>query len=185
MEKVDYGPLSPLFGTWSGDKGVDKSPEKDGLNENLYHEKIIFTQIGEVENAESQVLAAVHYHQIVIDKADGDTIHNETGYWMWDAKSKTVIHSFTIPRGVCVIAGGKYNGELDSDGCAVIEVEANADSKDWGIIQAPFMNKKARTVSFTQKVIIGSGKFSYFETSTVEIYGKIFEHTDQNELRPL
>ena len=181
-EDVDYGPLSGLTGTWSGDKGTDWSPEKSGLNKNEYFETIVFTPAGEVENAESQVLAAIHYHQVVIDKSDGDAIHNETGYWIWDSASQTVIHSFTIPRGVCVIAGGKYSGEVDSDGAALIEVNAYSDSAEWGITQAPFMSSHAKTSKFSQKIIVGKGKFCYDETTTVEIYGKTFEHTDQNTL---
>ena len=184
MSDVDYGPLSHLIGTWTGDKGVDWSPEKAGMNKNEYHETIVFSAVGEVENAESQVLAAIHYHQVVIDKSDGEAIHNETGYWIWDAENSTVIHSFTIPRGVCVIAGGKYEGKVDADGYSEIEVEALADSENWPISQAPFMSANAKTTKFQQKITIGKNKFSYDETTSVEIYGKVFEHTDQNELSP-
>jgi len=180
-DKVDYGPLKGLIGTWSGDKGTDWSPEKYGLNKNEYYETITFTPAGEVENAESQVLAAIHYHQVVTDKTDDEPIHNETGYWIWDKKSSTVIHSLTIPRGVCVLAGGSYSGETEN-GAAVIEVSAEVDSQEWGIVQAPFMSSNAKTKKFTQKITVGNGVFSYDETTTVEIYGKNFEHTDQNTL---
>ena len=181
-QDVDYGPLSKLIGTWKGDKGTDWSPEKEGLNKNVYYETIKFTPVGEVENAEEQQLAVLHYHQVVIDKEDGDAIHNETGYWSWDAESKTVIHSFTIPRGVCVLAGGQYEGEKDDEGNIVIEVSAQKGSSDWGIIETAFMKSKATTSEFRQKLLISNGKFSYDETTVVEIYGKTFEHTDTNVL---
>lgn len=181
-ETIDYGPLSGLVGSWGGDKGVDWSPEKDGLNKNDYYETIVFTEAGEVENAESQVLASLHYHQVVRKKADDEVFHNETGYWIWDATSQTVIHSFSIPRGVCVLAGGKYSGEKDSDGNIKIEVRAKSGDNDWGIIQGPFMSKNAKTEEFSQTILVGDGRFSYDETTTVEIYGETFKHTDQNEL---
>ncbi|MGR8979241.1 MAG: hypothetical protein ACU84H_04005 [Gammaproteobacteria bacterium] len=64
----------------------------------------------------------------------------------------------------------------------VLEVSAGLDDKDWQIIQSPFMRIKACTTKFQQRVCAGNGKLSYSETTTVEIYGKVFEHTDRNEL---
>jgi len=58
---IDYGPLRELIGVWKGDKGIDVAPEPDGAENNPYYETITFTAIGDVSNAESQVLAAVHY----------------------------------------------------------------------------------------------------------------------------
>ena len=29
-DRIDYGPLESLMGTWEGDRGVDKSPEPEG-----------------------------------------------------------------------------------------------------------------------------------------------------------
>jgi len=46
----------------------------------------------------------------------------------------------------------------------------------------PLCKKNAQTISFCQNIIVGNGKLSYSETTMVEIYGKVFEHTDQNEL---
>lgn len=184
LDEVNYGPLSGLVGTWSGNKGIDWSPEEDGLDENAYYETIVFSPVGDVENAEKQVLAAIHYHQIVKRKSDDEVFHNETGYWIWDQDSSTIMHSFTIPRGVCVLAGGKYNGETDSEGNAKIEVSAKIGDKDWSIVQAPFMRDNARTVEFRQTLVVGKAKISYDETTVVEIYGKTFEHTDTNELGP-
>ncbi len=101
---------------------------------------------------------------------------------MWDAEAGTIMHSLTIPRGVCVLAGGTYAGEVDRDGRVIIEVAAKIDDPRWGIIQSPFMLDKARTTEFRHRVIVGDGRLSYAETMMVDIYGKVFEHTDQNEL---
>ena len=180
--EIDYGPLVALIGTWQGEEGVDVAPEPDGKETNPFYETITFSEVGGVTNAETQNLAALHYHQIVTRKSDSAVFHNETGYWMWDAEAGTVMHSLVIPRGVCVLAGGSYAGKQDNDGRTVLEVAAKIDDPHWSIVQSPFMDEKARTVAFTHQVIVGEGKLTYAETTTVDIYGKIFEHTDQNTL---
>lgn len=179
---VDYGPLEGLIGVWKGDKGLDVAPEPDGAEHSPYFETITYTAIGDVTNAESQVLSALHYHQIVSRKSNGEVFHNETGYWMWDPKSETVMHSLTIPRGVCLLAGGKYAGERSSKSGVTIEVAADVADGPWQIVQSPFMQDNARTISFRQKITVEDGKMSYSETTMLDIYGKTFEHTDENEL---
>lgn len=179
---VDYGPLAALIGTWEGDKGIDSSPEPDGAAENPYYETILFEEVGYVINAESQTLAALRYHQVVSRKSDNKVFHNETGYWMWDARTSTVMHSLTIPRGVCVLAGGKLNGSSTQGSCTVLEVHAALGDKNWGIIQSPFMQKNARTFEFHHHVSIEGEELSYSETTVLEIYGKTFDHTDSNKL---
>ena len=178
---VDFGPLTGLIGRWAGDKGSDVAPEPDGSEESPYYETILFSAAGNVENAESQELVAVHYHQIVSRKSNDEVFHNETGYWMWDAAQSVVMHSLTIPRAVCVLAGGTVRNENP----VVFEVAARLDDPDWGIIQSPFMKGKARTLEFRHKVTLDGDQLSYSETTIVEIYGRVFEHTDQNELRRL
>lgn len=179
---VDFGPLEELIGVWEGGGGVDVAPEPDGAETNPYYETITYSAVGNVTNAESQNLSAVHYHQIVSRKSDGEVFHNETGYWMWDSDTETVMHSLVIPRAVCVLAGGKYTGEKGQDGRIVINVAASIDDENWKIIQSPFMLENARTREFRQEVVIGQGRLSYSETTILDIYGKDFEHTDQNEL---
>lgn len=179
---INYGPLTGLVGVWTGDKGIDVAPEPDGVENNPYYETITFTAIGDVTNAESQVLAAVHYRQIVQRKSNDKVFHDETGYWMWDAEEKIIMHSLTIPRAVSVLAGGAYSGVKSSDGSIILDVSAGIDDNDWKIIQSPFMQKNAKTIKFRHRITVGNGKLSYSETTEVDIYGKLFEHTDQNEL---
>jgi len=52
----------------------------------------------------------------------------------------------------------------------------------WGIIQSPFMSKNASSLEFSQQIIVGAGKMDYAQTTMVDIYGKVFEHTDTNAL---
>jgi len=44
------------------------------------------------------------------------------------------------------------------------------------------MQKTARTTEFRHKLTLKDDRLSYSETTVLEIYGKTFEHTDQNEL---
>ena len=182
IDSVDYGPLQEIIGIWEGDKGLDVAPEPDGTEENPYYETITFTAIGDVENAESQLLAAVHYRQIVQRKSNDLVFHDETGYWMWDAATGIIMQSLSIPRAVSVIAGGTHDGEKPADGSIVLKVSASLTDKDWQIIQSPFMKKNARTTSFSHRITIADDRLSYSETTTLEIYEEVFEHTDENVL---
>jgi hypothetical protein len=128
------------------------------------------------------VISIVRYHQVVQKKSDNEVFHDETGYWMWDAKEEIVMHSLVIPRAVCVLAGGEYKGQKSSKGDITLEVSAKVDDKKWGILQSPFMQEKARTTEFRHKITVSNGKMSYSETTMLEIYSRVFEHTDQNEL---
>jgi len=179
---INYGPLNELIGVWKGDKGHDVAPEPDGIENNPYYETITFTVADDVTNAESQVLAAIHYRQIVQRKSNDKVFHDETGYWMWDENNGIIMHSLTIPRAVSVLAGGTHDGNLNNKGNYVLEVSANINSKDWQIIQSPFMRENACTTEFRHQITVGNGKLSYSETTMIDIYGKTFEHTDKNEL---
>ena len=106
--EVDFGPLAGLIGVWQGDKGMDKSPDPDGTEENPYFETIDFTAGGDLGNTESQVL--------------------------------------------------------------------------WGVYYPPFLQKNAKTIAFRQKLNLNNGKMTFPETTMLDIYGRNFEHTDENLL---
>ena len=183
MTEIDYGPLTQLIGSWEGEKGVDIAPEPDGEENSPYFETIVFSALGEpVSNAEEQDIAAIHYHQRVYRKSNNKEFHNETGYWMWDAASGLIMHSLTIPRGVSLVAGGQHHGELSDEGAIVIEVKARANDSEWGIVESPFMRDKASTRDYTQKLTIRGDQFSYYQAMTLDIYGRIFLHTDESTL---
>jgi hypothetical protein len=182
VPEIDYGPLVELIGEWKGDKGIDIAPEPNGSETNPYFETITFSAIGDVNNAETQTLAVLHYRQIVQLKSSGNIFHDETGYWMWDAGDKTIMHSLCIPRAVTLLAGAKHNGQKNDEGNFVIDVSAKENSTDWQITQSPFMRDNARMIAFRHLLTVGNGKLSYKETTLVDIYGKTFEHTDENEL---
>jgi len=178
---IDYGPLKALIGTWKGDKGLDIAPETDGSEEhNPYYETIVFNEGGDLKNAGVQHLAIVSYHQVVTRKSNDEVFHDEVGYWIWDAERNTVIRSFTVPRAVAVVAGGEYKAA--SGDKIVLEVEAGNEGSRWEIAQSPFMQDKAKTTSFESKLTIDGNKLHFYEKTVLEIYGKTFDHTDENQL---
>ena len=152
IDGVDYGPLAVLAGTWQGDKGMDVAPEPDGPEHSPYYETILFEPIGELDNANQQELVALRYHQVVRRKANDKEFHNESGYWSWDAERNLIVQSFSIPRGVSIVAGGR----VDEEGC--IQVKAAADDADWGICQAPFMRDNAKTLAFEHRIAVKNGQ---------------------------
>ena len=98
---------------------------------------------------------------------------------MWDAREGVVMQSIAIPRAVCVLAGGRYT---DAGSPVKLSVAAKLDDPDWGIIQSPFMRDHAKTVSFRHELSVEDGILSYSETTSLEIYGRPFEHADENQL---
>ena len=179
------GPLEGLIGAWSGDRGRDLSPEPDGTEDNNYHERIEFDLTRRVSNAEEQKLAVVQYRQVVQRITNDKILHDQCGYWTWSAESEELMHVFSIPRGVAVIAGG--TATTGKTGELIFAVSAGAGAPDWMISEAPFMQEKARTTGFSQRLVLAkdaSGKdtLSYTQMSLLNIYGREFEHTDANTL---
>ena len=179
---VDYGPLADLIGVWKGGDGTDVAPGPDVPEISPYYDTITFAPVGGVTNAKMQKLVAVHYQQVVQRKTNGNVFHHETGYWMWEPATETIMHSLVIPRAVCVLAGGKYTGAKDAEARVVIEIAAACDDDQWKIIESPFMRDNASTKSFSQRIAVGNGRLSFSETTMVDIYGEMFEHTDENQL---
>jgi len=180
VDETNYGPLTKLIGTWVGDKGEDIAPEPNGTEENSYKDTLTFKGVGETENAESQLLSVVHYTQEVRRTTNGNQIHHETGYWLWEQGSDTVMHSLTIPRGMCVLASGSFEQASEQD---ILNVSAAIDEQDWQIIQSPFMTKNAKLKSYLQQVKVSEDELSYSQTMMLDIYGKEFEHTDNSVLK--
>ena len=69
-----------------------------------------------------------------------------------------------------------------ADGATTLEVKADSENKDGRIAQAPFMRDKAATKSFEHSIVVNGNEMSYSEKTVLEIYGKTFNHTDENKL---
>jgi len=184
IDGIDYGPLASLVGTWEGNKGVDRSPEPDGEERNPYYETITFEAAGDVTNAEQQTLSVVRYHQVVSRKSNDEVFHDQVGYWLWDPADNTIVETFTIPRGVAVVAGGTLAAPDEAGQEIVFEVAADASSPEFGIVQAPFMFKQAKTTAFSHTITVKGDDMRYSESTILDIYDKkSYDHSDVNTLR--
>lgn len=177
-----YGPLAPLIGEWKGDKGVDLAPEPGGEEKAPYYETLLFEPIGDVSNAEKECIYALRYHQIAYRKSNDKAFHNQTGYWMWSATTGTIMESLTIPRGVCLLAGGRYEGTYTPGEPLELLVSARLGDPDWGVTQSPFMRDNASTKAFEHSIRVVGDKLRYRESTLLDIYGREFDHTDSNML---
>lgn len=177
---VDYGPLTGLIGTWQGDRGIDIAPDKEDTERNPFFETITFEAAGTVTNAGEQTSSILRYHQKVFKKSNNEQFHDQVGYWTWDAADGSISNSFSIPRRVALVAGGKVTAD-DAEGIT-ITVDAADGDKDWGISQSPFMRDNARSVSFNQILKLNADELSYEETTVLDIYGRLFNHKDKSRL---
>ena len=175
---LDYGPLQGLIGVWQGSDGMDVAPEPSTDDHNPYYETITFEAAGDVDNAETQELAVVRYHQVVSRKRNDKVFHNESGYLTWQSANQSLMLTFTIPRGVAVVA----QGELVDEGDATILRFQSRMGTEWGIVESPFMAANAHTQQFTRELRLQDTQLSYKQTTEVAIYGRIAQHTDQNIL---
>ncbi len=180
IDKVDYGPLAQLLGKWIGNKGLDNAPDVNAEpDKTAYTDELTFTIAGSAENGEEQNLVAVKYHHLVRKNENGKIFHDQIGHWIYEPSTGLIMHSLTIPRGVCVLAGGTV---IQSDDEFIFKVSAKSDSDTFGIIQSPFMKEKAKTKVFEMTLIVNGNELSYQETMSLFIYGKDFEHTDRSIL---
>jgi len=132
-----------------------------------------------VTNANKQTLAIVFYRQLVSGKSDQKVFHDQCGYWTWDSATGVISHSLTIPRAVCVLAGGTAT---EKGNIATIEVRARLGDADWSIVQSPFMRDNASTKEFQMNLTVDGDTLKYKEVTTLDIYGKTFVHSDENVL---
>jgi hypothetical protein len=181
-DPIDYGPLAVLLGTWTGDRGIDVAPEPDGPAESPFYETIHIVPAVDLDNADEQELVSVQYRQVVHRKSNGKAFHDESGYWIWEPSSGLLMQALVLPRGVGLLAGGRHDGRAAADGSMLFEVAASKGG-EWDIVESPFMRAKARTRSFSHRIVVRGDRMSYDETTMLEIYGREFEHTDRNELR--
>ena len=191
----DYGPLTQLIGSWYGDSGLDIAPTPidadqsnidtagNGEEQNPFYETLVFTPVGEVVNAESQSLMALHYRKQVSRKSTQLVFHDESGYWLYDRQTQAILQSFSIPRGVCVLARGHYrhpSEQTTNASSLLIEVSALREQQE--IIESSFLKMHAQTLSFTHQIKLNENSLYYQHTTLLEIYQRRFHHLDENTL---
>ena len=180
INDVDYGPLAQLIGTWIGNEGLDNAPDAEANpDKTAYIDEVTFTTAGPAENAEEQNVVAIKYHHIVRKKENGHIFHDQIGHWIYEKSTQVIMHSLTIPRGVCLLAGGEYQ---ENNGVSIFNVEAKAGSDTYGIVQSPFMLEKATTKAFKIDLSVTGNQLDYRQVTSLHIYGKDFEHVDVSKL---
>lgn len=175
MTDTDFGPLQQLIGQWYGGSGIDVSPDegKEGHVDQEYRESLVVEPVCEVTNAESQTLSVVRYHQVVTRLSDGEVFHDEMGYYHYDQEAGLLSCSFCIPRGVAVHAAGMP--EISDGGWKVT-------LNSVGVAQSEFMANRAKTVGFRRTLAVTHDELRYQQQTDLHIYGRSFDHTDQNSL---
>lgn len=180
IDGVDYGPLAQLIGKWVGNKGLDTAPDANANpDKTTFTDEMVFTATGSVENAEEQNLVSIKYHHVVRKLENGHIFHDQIGHWIYEKNTDTIMHSLSIPRAVCLLAGGKYQ---ENSGESIFNVEAKAGSQTYGIVQSPFMLEKAKTKAFKMNLSVKGNELNYNEVTSLHIYEKEFEHTDSSTL---
>jgi len=149
-------------------------------DESPFTNELVFSIAGSSENAEEQELVAVKYHHVVRRADNGLIFHDQIGHWIYEASTNIIIHSLTIPRGVCLLAGGSFQ---EKDGESIFTVDAKAGSDTYGIVQSPFMIEKAKTKAFQMRMVVKANELNYREVTSLHIYGKDFEHIDTSSLK--
>jgi hypothetical protein len=180
MNSELYGPLTALAGTWQGSVGDDTAPDDDrGVEKNSFREQMVFTPLGPAENHE-QVLYVLSYTRTAWRLREDAPFHLQLGYWLWDPAAKQVMHSFMIPRGLTVLAGG--SAEPDSK---VLRVSAVYGSPTFGICSNPFLDREFKTVRYDASLSFNSPwSLTYEEDTQIQIKGQdaVFHHIDKNSL---
>ncbi|MEE9607980.1 MAG: heme-binding beta-barrel domain-containing protein [Myxococcota bacterium] len=133
------------------------------------------------QRRERETLAIVRYHQVVTRKSNDEVFHDQIGYWTWDPATRMIAQSVNIPRVVAVLAGGSFEGDA-SGSEVVLDVYAKKGDPDWGIIESPFMRDNASTVALEHRLDVSGDCMSYSETTSLDIYGRKFDHNDTKKL---
>ena len=175
----NYGPLTPFIGTWKSvpSKGVDVAPGqtgsdvgKGGKAVSPFYETITFTPNIPVTNNSVQNLIALFYHQAVYRTTNNHWFHDQIGYLTYDQTNNLVYDTFCIPRAVCVVAEGRPGKTLV------------LTTKSQGVAQTQYMvhNDQTNFVKITLSVSGNKLKLKY--VTHLFVYGKPFDHTDQDTL---
>lgn len=178
----ELGPLTALQGVWEGAQGDDVSPDVDRtqIGRNAFRERLEFEPTGLVANHE-QSLYGLRYVRVAWRLDEEDPFHEQIGYWLWDAQAQGVMLSFVVPRGICLLAGGKVRPEAKS-----FKLEAEVGSEVFGINSSPFLDEQFKTVRYHIELRFNEdGSLSYEEDTVMRIkeQAELFHHIDRNTLR--
>ncbi|WP_205963434.1 FABP family protein [Roseicella aquatilis] len=175
----NLGPLRRMAGLWEGMKSLDVNLGPNGPRRQVYHERIALQPMDPQTNG-PQLLYGLHYVARMVKPGAVATYHHQTGYWLWEPATETVIHTLTIPRGQTAMAIGHAAADATR-----FELRAERGSTVNGICSLPFLELAFRTESFRIEVTLNpDGTWSYDEDTVLMVRGRPepFHHTDRNTL---
>ena len=187
---ANLGPLRGLAGIWVSDAGADVHPVGHGSDvtgpvvdndeHDFFVERYELSPIDPQTNG-PQLFYGLRYHTHIVKPGEVETFHDQVGYWLWEPAAHTVLHMLAIPRGQVVLAAGLADPEA-----LEFEVTASLDSKIYGILSNPFLDRAFHTVSFRLRVTVnGDGTWSYEERTQMRIPDRegLVDHVDRNTLK--
>ncbi len=174
----NLGPLRPMAGSWKGSAGHDVNPKADGPEHNDYYETIENKLIDRQLNG-PQLFYGMSYEQIIQNPEEKPTFHHQTGFWLWEPATMTIIQTLAIPRGQVAMAIGTAEPDATE-----FELTAKRGSTINGICSNPFLEQAFRTVEYRCRIrILSEDRWSYEMTTVLEVEGQgQFEHIDSNTL---
>jgi len=175
----NLGPLRGMAGIWQGTRGLDVKPKAEGPKKQAYVERYELQPIDPQTNG-PQLFYGLRYHEHVVKPEQVKTYHDQTGYWLWEPATGTVIQTLAIPRAQVALAVGKAAADAKS-----FELVATRGEESYGICSTPFLEYAFKTLEYRIKVSINAdGSWSYDEDTVLMIRGRSepFHHTDRNVL---
>jgi hypothetical protein len=176
----NLGPLRALAGIWEGSKGMDVNPKAEGPERQAFVERFELQPIDPQLNG-PQLLYGLHYVTRIVKPGEVETYHHQTGYWLWEPATGTIIQTLAIPRAQVALAVGNAAPDATS-----FEVRATRGEVTFGICSSPFLEHAFRTDSYRIAVTVqGPDVWSYEEDTVMAVRGQTesFHHTDRNALR--
>jgi hypothetical protein len=176
----NLGPLRALAGIWEGSKGLDVNPKADGPERQAFVERFELQPIDPQLNG-PQLLYGLHYVTRIVKPGEVETYHHQTGYWLWEPATGTIIQTLAIPRAQVALAVGHAAPDATT-----FEVRASRGEVTYGICSSVFLEHAFRTDSYRIAVTVqGPDAWSYEEDTVMAVRGQTepFHHTDRNALR--
>ena len=175
---ANLGPLRTLAGAGVGNAGQDVHPQASGPESDRYSETLRFDAVDAQANG-PQVLYGLRYHQHVLKPGEDATFHDQVGYLNWEPATGLITMSLAIPRAQVALAGGYATANSTS-----FVLRAERGSPVFGITSSPFLDEHFATTEWVIKVFIdGPDLWHYEQTTTLQVGGVPFAHTDANTLQ--
>jgi hypothetical protein len=175
----NLGPLAPMAGIWTGERGLDVKPKADGPRKQAFVERIELQPVDPQTNG-PQLLYGLRYHLHITKPQQIKTYHEQVGYWLWEPATGKIIQTLTIPRGQTAMAVG-----FAAPDAKRFELKAVRGSELYGICSTEFIDTAFRTTEYRIAVTINDdGSWGYEEDTVLMIRGQTepFHHTDRNLL---